>query len=422
MKKTFIMIAIVALQLIAMPAVTSAQQVGLPNYVKALGLKDGIRYTIGAYTDDYNISVNYCTYELDLAGHLVSYSEAETVEAAYTWTAFFDSEGLPTYVETVFIDYWSDPDANGNPPVTTSQYVVKREQNGSKLKIVIDEFNDGVQATITRDDKGRIIEVENLKQGEVHRYRYPDGGNVPYDLNGKLAFPQVDMFAGDHVDFPTAISISDNPTTFTHGSWQFEVYFKIGESMCKPSTVREGWKQRTITVPGQNSDIVALFEAFHNAWPTHEGNRIMHQANPEQYIGDEFYEDGSVIDRKNGYVESAWYENEDGDDEDKDEDIGMVSACVWKRNNGHKLFAVTFDCTKKNFICFYDFDPAKRTLTPEDSPIKKEHLTNPDRDPSWYTLPHEGKTLQVVEETPAGGVATIYYDFDGQNLKFARRE
>ena len=253
MKKTLIMIAIAALQLIAMPAVASAQQVGLPNYVKALGLKDGVKYTIGAYTDDYNISYNYCTYELDLAGHLVSYSEAETAEGAYTWTADFDSEGLPTHVETVFIDYWSDPDANGNPPVTTTQYVVKRERNGSKLKIVIDEFNNGVQATITRDDKGRIIEVENLKQGEVHRYRYPDGGNVPYDLDGKLAFPQVDMFAGDHVDFPTAISISDNPTTFTHGSWEFEVFFKIGENMLKPSAVREGWKQRTITVPGQTS-------------------------------------------------------------------------------------------------------------------------------------------------------------------------
>ena len=42
MKKTLIMIAIAALQLIAMPAVASAQQVGLPNYVKALGLKDGV--------------------------------------------------------------------------------------------------------------------------------------------------------------------------------------------------------------------------------------------------------------------------------------------------------------------------------------------------------------------------------------------
>ena len=413
MKKTLIMIAIAALQLIAMPAVASAQQVGLPNYVKALGLKDGVRYTIGAYTDDYNSSYNYCTYELDLAGHLVSYSEAETAEGAYTWTAYFDSEGLPTYVETVFIDYWSDPDANGNPPVTTTQYVVKREKNGSKLKIVIDEFNDGVQATITRDDKGRIIEVENLKQGEVHRYRYPDGGNVPYDLNGKLAFPQVDMFAGDHVDFPTAISISDNPTTFTHGSWQFEVYFNIGDSMLKPSAVREGWKQRTITVPGQNSDIVALFEAFHNAWPTHEGSRIMHLANPELYIEDEFYEDGSVIDRKNGYVESAWLQGED---------LGAISACVWNRNNGHKLFAVTFDCLKKNFICFYDFDPAKGTLTPEKSPIKKEHLNYPDRNPAWYTLPRVGKRLEVVEDTPEGGVAVVHYDFDGQNLKFTERE
>ena len=148
MKKTLIMIAIAALQLIAMPAVASAQQVGLPNYVKALGLKDGVKYTIGAYTDDYNISLNYCTYGLDLAGHLVSYSEAETAEGAYIWTADFDSEGLPTHVETVFIDYWSDPDANGNPPVTTTQYVVKREKN--QVYLICSTHAEPVMITIKK--------------------------------------------------------------------------------------------------------------------------------------------------------------------------------------------------------------------------------------------------------------------------------
>ena len=55
------------------------------------------------------------------------------------------------------------------------------------------------------------------------------------------------------------------------------------KGMYEPSELAKGWKQRTITVKGKNSDIVALFEAFHNAWPTDAGNRIMHQASPKQY-------------------------------------------------------------------------------------------------------------------------------------------
>lgn len=175
--------------------------------------------------------------------------------------------------------------------------------------------------------------------------------------------------------------------------------------------IEKSWKNRTIQVTGDKSDIVALFGAFYNEWPTHEGNRIMHQAQPNQVPEGEYYEEGSIIDLKNGYVESAWYEGED---------LNEVSACVWKRKNGHKLFAVTTN----SFLCFYDFDPAKKTLTPEESPIKKEHLSFPAKKPLWYDLPQEGKTLVVVEDAGAGGdgIAFTYYTFDGQNLKFAGHE
>ena len=205
-------------------------------------------------------------------------------------------------------------------------------------------------------------------------------------------------------------SDSDTEETQEEGT---EEKVESHKGLYEPSELAKGWKQRTIAVKGKNSDIVALFEAFHNAWPTDAGSRIMHQASPKQYPAGELYEEGSIIDRKNGYVESAWLEGED---------LGAISACVWNRKNGHKLLAVTFDNTDNNFICFYDFDPAKRTLTPEKSPIKKEHLNYPDRNPAWYTLPREGKRLEVVEDTPEGGVAVVHYDFDGQNLKFTERE
>ena len=184
---------------------------------------------------------------------------------------------------------------------------------------------------------------------------------------------------------------------------------EIPPGMFAPKEVARLWKKENIKVPGQKSDIVALFEAFYSEWPTLAGNRIVHETNPKLAPSDYYYEEGSIIDRKNGYLESAWYEGED---------LGVISACVWNRKNGHKLFAVNFHA-EKYFLCFYDFDPAKRTLTPEESPIKREHLNNPDKDPIWYTLPHEGKTLEVIEDTGEEKIATTYYNFDGQNLKFA---
>ena len=191
--------------------------------------------------------------------------------------------------------------------------------------------------------------------------------------------------------------------------------------MYSQSDVKKNWKQRVIKVPGQKSDIAALFEAFYTEWPTLAGSRIVHETNPTQFPENDYYEEGSTIDLKNGYVESAWYEPEE---------IGTVSACVWKRKNGHKLFAVNFHIynhpnrTDKNptmdFLCFYDFDPAKRTLTPEESPIKREELCYPDKEPLWFELPQEGKTLTVVEDAPGDEVAMTYYSFDGQNLKFEK--
>ena len=113
-------------------------------------------------------------------------------------------------------------------------------------------------------------------------------------------------------------------------------------------------------------------------------------------------------------MESSSYEGEG---------LGMVSACVWKRNNGHKLFAVNFHVLGGNdFVCFYDFDPVKRTLTPEESPVKREHLKSPEKSPLWYDLPHQGKTMTVVEDGGSDAVVINYYEFDGQNLKFARQE
>ena len=227
MKRKDVIIAIALLLLFSLSSIAKAQQVEHPNYMKALGLKGDVKY-IGVFADDDAATdmYDYCTYEFDNSGRLISYSEAEMVEAAYYWTIFIDNDGLPTQLETVFIDYWTEPDAEGNPPVTTTRYNIRREQNGKVVMLFLEDEDGGKQVNVTRDDKGRIIEVENLSKGEVHRYRYLDSTNVPCYYDGSLAFPQVDMVGGHRITFPTQQNIPDDPSSFKYGLWQFEVQFR----------------------------------------------------------------------------------------------------------------------------------------------------------------------------------------------------
>ena len=224
MKRKDIIIVVAALQIILLPAISKAQQVELPNYLKVLGLKDNVK-DIGVYTEN-DYMYDYCTYAFDNQGRFISYNETETIESAYGWTVFFDSEGLPTHIESVFIDFWTEPDDEGYPPVTTTRYKIRREQDGNVVKLFIED-SDGPekQVNVTRDTQGRIIEVDNFSLGEVHRYRYLDNSNVPYYYNGMLAFPQVDMVGGHRIDFPEPQQIPADATNFDHIIWQFEVHY-----------------------------------------------------------------------------------------------------------------------------------------------------------------------------------------------------
>ena len=228
MKRKVITIAMAVLLLFAWSSIAKAQQDEHPDYMKALGLKDNVT-DIGVFTEDDAVDMyNYCTYEFDNSGRLISYSEAEMIEGAYLWTVSFDSDGLPTHLETEFIDYWTEPDADGNPPVTTTRYNIRRELNGSVVMLFIEESEGGErQVNVTRDDKGRIIEVDNLSKGEVHRYRYLDSStNVPCYYDGLLAFPQVDMVGGHRIPFPSQQNIPEDATAFQYGIWQFEVHYR----------------------------------------------------------------------------------------------------------------------------------------------------------------------------------------------------
>ena len=109
-----------------------------------------------------------------------------------------------------------------------------------------------------------------------------------------------------------------------------------------------------------SGNIIPLLTAFNKTWRTESGTALLKDGmNPmNQDDGYNF-----VVDRQNGYV-SASELGDDGED---------ISACVWKRSNGHKLFAVVLTKyhgvfpTVKAF--FYDYNPTKQTLTPEPNEV-----------------------------------------------------
>lgn len=218
-------VAVAALLLCTTTALAKEKTAISPNYVKALGFKDAVK-TIGAYSDEWELTEGeYCTYEFDREGRLISYDQSETIEGAYGYTTYFGPDGLPTHAKSVFINWW-ELDADGNPPITYTDYKIKREDKGNVTLLFIENGDEpDKQVKVTRDDEGRIIEVDNITIGVVNRYRYLAGENVPCYYDGTIAFPQVDMVGGLRATFLQPQALPDHPDSYQCGLWQFEITY-----------------------------------------------------------------------------------------------------------------------------------------------------------------------------------------------------
>ncbi|MBQ2235221.1 MAG: hypothetical protein II428_00715, partial [Muribaculaceae bacterium] len=131
--------------------------------------------------------------------------------------------------QSVFVNWWN-LDADGNPPITTTPHEVRKSQDGDVTRLYISglrENEEEAEVKVTRDAQGRIIEVDDISNGVVNRYRYPAGDNVPCYYDGTLAFPQIDMFKGHRVTFPPRQAVPTGVAEFKNGAWNFEVkYFE----------------------------------------------------------------------------------------------------------------------------------------------------------------------------------------------------
>lgn len=185
--------------------------------------------------------------------------------------------------------------------------------------------------------------------------------------------------------------------------------FAIGLSAQKNvplDQIRDGWQSKNLEVnvnDNQQANILQLVAAFQQGWPTYSGGELLKFAKSQE----KYDNTDKVVDLKNGFVRYS----EDDPDAESDE---YLEACVWNRKNGHKLFAITvFHMTPSELVvlCFYDYDPKTKALTPE------KGLTNLFT-PSfpWYRyrvwLPQQGKDLEI-QEFLGGVTITHTYGWDG---------
>ena len=169
-----------------------------------------------------------------------------------------------------------------------------------------------------------------------------------------------------------------------------------GQSMFSGSTeleiIANEWEN--ITLSGvANGSLVSMLDCFNQKWPTWMLNAAI-QTMKKGVDGRDSYENEQIVVRnkpKNGFVSVDWWGNA--------ERLEFMRACYWTRSNGNRLLGIYFGGTNNypsiHFVCFYDYDPKKHTLTPEPQIIDGFRTTEDIK--YYYDLPEEGKEFRISE-------------------------
>ena len=173
--------------------------------------------------------------------------------------------------------------------------------------------------------------------------------------------------------------------------------------------VCDRWQKTTMKC--SDGTIMGLVKAFNSMLPTYSVSEFLREAalpeNKRNFIVD--------IDNHNGYASFA-----EGSDDASSE---SMTACVWRRSNGHRLFAIAFDqpsSKQKAFAAFFDFDPKKNTLTPE-----RDYLamfkTSFHNSNFGIILPKEGKDVVITEYFMNWWMGLRHiYKWDGNGLSWSQ--
>ena len=181
--------------------------------------------------------------------------------------------------------------------------------------------------------------------------------------------------------------------------------------------VDEGWASKPISNV-VNGNFATMLERFYQTWPTWMVRAVrntMKKGLAKQVL-DKDTELTVTVDQKNGFVSVG----------DGGTDGEYMSACYWNRSNGHKLLAVllgspTDPCIE--VLCTYDYDPAKKMLTPEPEILKGYRW----HDRKAYSqifcnLPRKGKEITVDDWSGDDGPVRHTFKWDGMKPVYSKSE
>lgn len=178
-----------------------------------------------------------------------------------------------------------------------------------------------------------------------------------------------------------------------------------------------GWATKPISNVA-NGNFATMLERFYQTWPTWMVRAVrdtMKKGLTKQVL-DKDTELTVTVDQKNGFVSVG----------DGGTDGEYISACYWNRSNGHKLLAVllgspTDPCIE--VLCTYDYDPAKKMLTPEPEILKGYRW----HDRKAYSqifcnLPRKGKEITVDDWSGDDGPVRHTFKWDGMKPVYSKSE
>ena len=193
------------------------------------------------------------------------------------------------------------------------------------------------------------------------------------------------------------------------------------------SDVNSEWRNKPVVVKngGATPNVVTLLRAFHQAMPTWVVGEVLKQ-NDKPGKGTRksgsamIWEDDSegdyriLIDTKNGYADLSSMT-----------DIDQMSCCVWRKTNGHRIFAVSLyeqHDPVQHLLCWYDYDPQTQTMTAAKSPM--DHYKKPfGRMDIGWSLPMQGTDFIIREYCPFPDVSlTQIYKWDGMEHRYSKAQ
>ena len=186
-------------------------------------------------------------------------------------------------------------------------------------------------------------------------------------------------------------------------------------------TIRDCWREKPIATKdlGTQPNVMQLLRAFNEVWPSAGADSIITEAGDRLFVSNDVEEGGSgcvFVDCEDFNV--AYYNRGVPGDP-------RTEARTYSKENGHTLFAILLEQGSPEeiqFCCFYDYDPATGTMTPEAEPYANFKPQHEDAILTYWLVEGDyDQDIIIVETSPDDGYPTLYhhFSFDGKKHVFS---